>query len=53
MAEKTNPDLQRERQSATIVPEDITSQLYGKDGMHVRRLARELVINEPSYKCEG
>lgn len=37
----TNIDLAKERAGGSFNPDDITRVLYGKDGMHRRRLARE------------
>lgn len=38
---KVNSDLKKERDGATFDPDDITAMLYGREGMHVRRLARK------------
>lgn len=37
----TNPDIEKERESSTFHPDDITCQIFGKEGMISRRLARE------------
>lgn len=38
---RMNPDLSNERKKGTFKPDDVTAQLYGKQGMVYRRLARK------------
>ncbi|XP_067943579.1 peroxisomal acyl-coenzyme A oxidase 1-like [Watersipora subatra] len=45
-----NKDLAKERASATFRPDAITRQLFGADGMHVRRLAYRRAAEDDELK---
>jgi len=46
-----NHDLQRERQCASFNPDDLTAQIYGRERMYARRLARKYIymMNDSTY----
>ena len=44
-----NPDLAKERSKGTFNPDNLTCQIYGKEGMHGRRLARKCFVSTPPH----
>lgn len=42
-----NLDILKERNSGTFNPDDVTCQVFGKEGMARRRLARKQTVGLP------
>ncbi|CAK8678544.1 peroxisomal acyl-coenzyme A oxidase 1-like isoform X2 [Clavelina lepadiformis] len=48
---KVNPDIQKERDAATIDMEELAVIIYGKEQLSKKRKLEDAVFNDPDYKC--